>query len=83
MTFNADDWYLVKCSACRCKFYLPYSLSEAARFSENIHFWCPYGHPQHFALDPENNDDDPDPGEENDAVVSNDPKIIPMKRANS
>jgi hypothetical protein len=36
------------CFRCKCDIFLPDSLHDAARRSERISFWCPYGHEQHF-----------------------------------
>lgn len=36
------------CWKCACVFHLPNELHAAARRSENISFWCPYGHSAHF-----------------------------------
>jgi hypothetical protein len=40
----------VECKCCRCgtDFYLPPNLHSAARASEKISFYCPYGHEQHY-----------------------------------
>lgn len=39
----------VPCCRCRTEIWLPESLHDAAKHSENISFWCPFGHEQHFA----------------------------------
>lgn len=37
------------CCQCRSEIWLPQALYDAARHSERISFYCPYGHPQVFA----------------------------------
>lgn len=37
-----------KCCKCKTDFDLPDALWEAAMRSDEISFWCPYGHEQHF-----------------------------------
>jgi hypothetical protein len=41
-----------RCAQCGCEFYLPDDLYRAAKCSEAILFYCPYGHPQHFPNGP-------------------------------
>ena len=36
------------CCTCKTDFWLPRELYDAARRSNNITFYCPYGHPQVF-----------------------------------
>jgi len=36
------------CAHCKTDMWLPDELHSAARRSEKITFFCPYGHPQHF-----------------------------------
>ena len=36
------------CSRCGCTTWVPDALHDAARRSENITFYCAYGHPMHF-----------------------------------
>jgi len=45
-----DDHKWLECCTCRCLFALPIELYVAAHHSEAIHFYCPYGHVQHFRL---------------------------------
>ena len=49
---DEHDCEWVTCCSCRCDFALPYELYEAARHSERILFYCPYGHGQFFVLQP-------------------------------
>lgn len=37
------------CCTCKAEMWLPDALYEAARHSPDIHFWCAFGHRQHFA----------------------------------
>ena len=39
---------LITCYRCKCEFTIPNALYTAARASDKIGFWCPYGHEQHF-----------------------------------
>lgn len=43
MTVNAGP-----CCLCNADILLPNNLYAAAKHSEHISFWCPYGHQQHF-----------------------------------
>lgn len=36
------------CCECKSDMWLPPALYEASKASENINFYCPYGHIQHF-----------------------------------
>lgn len=36
------------CARCKCEMWLPDSLNESARRSENVSFYCAYGHAQYF-----------------------------------
>lgn len=45
---NSRDGLWVACSACKALMWIPLPLEQAARHSEDIHFWCAYGHKQHF-----------------------------------
>ena len=36
------------CYKCKSDMWLPEALYDAAKRSERITFWCPYGHEQHF-----------------------------------
>jgi hypothetical protein len=38
----------ITCASCGCMFGIPDALYEAAKASENISFYCAYGHTQHF-----------------------------------
>lgn len=42
------DGQQVQCCKCKTSFFLPDSLYKSAKASEEILFYCPYGHPQHF-----------------------------------
>lgn len=46
-----DEIVWITCCTCKFEFAIPYSLYDAATHTEEIHFYCPYGHKQHF---PEN-----------------------------
>ena len=36
------------CHRCKCEMWIPDNLYAAARRSEKISFFCPYGHEQHY-----------------------------------
>lgn len=36
------------CYRCRCEMWIPDDLYAAAKHSEKISFYCPFGHEQHF-----------------------------------
>lgn len=38
----------ISCWKCGCAYHLPDELYAAAKRSENISFWCPYGHSAHY-----------------------------------
>lgn len=38
------------CWRCKCVYYLPDELYTAAKASEGISFFCPYGHEAHFPV---------------------------------
>lgn len=40
------------CYKCKTQFWLPDELYKAAKHSEKIPFWCPYGHEQIFKYKP-------------------------------
>lgn len=44
------------CYKCKATIYLPVSLHEAARASPRISFYCAYGHEQHYASGPTEED---------------------------
>jgi hypothetical protein len=44
-----DSHYETQCWRCHCSYMLPRALYVAAKASENISFYCPYGHEAHFA----------------------------------
>ena len=41
----------VRCPECRCDFAIPNTLYECAGRSENVKFYCPYGHILGFGLE--------------------------------
>ncbi len=41
-----EHW--INCWRCKVEFFLPSALYTAAKASEDISFWCPYGHSAHF-----------------------------------
>ena len=44
-----DSHYETQCWRCHCSYMLPRALYVAAKASEKISFYCPYGHEAHFA----------------------------------
>lgn len=48
---DEDNGYWIKCCTCKTNFFLPDALYEAAHCSEDIKFYCPYGHRLHFPQD--------------------------------
>lgn len=40
----------LNCCRCEATFFLPPELYKSARASDQISFYCPYGHAQHFSM---------------------------------
>ncbi|RPH74025.1 hypothetical protein EHM76_04300 [bacterium] len=46
---SKDSHYEIQCWRCHTSYVLPRALYVAAKNSEKIIFYCPYGHEAHFA----------------------------------
>lgn len=40
------------CAECKCELWITDALYDAAKCDSKIHFYCPYGHVQHFPKSP-------------------------------
>jgi hypothetical protein len=52
MTDN-EELCTIECDECGCTFGMPQALAKAAGHSQNIIFYCPYGHSLNFKTAPE------------------------------
>lgn len=50
------DAVAITCWRCKCEYALPVALYQAAKASERINFYCPYGHEAHYPAGETNED---------------------------
>lgn len=48
MIIGIDHINVGSCACCKTEFVIPVELYKAAKASEKISFFCPYGHSQHY-----------------------------------